>query len=169
MNEGKILIWGEFPPNTHTGISVSNELIYTILKTENIPVIVIEENTWNNKAFKKIKNLFKNYIQIIKVVLTQNIKILYFNFPLSRAGLFKIMFILPFIKLFSRMTILKGHIHRGDFSKFIDDNILNRFVLKINFFLINELIVLSPVYQKEVKCFYHKIKTNVLHNTSIFE
>ena len=166
---GGILMWGEFPPGTQTGVSVCNEMVLRILKESNIPVFIIDECAWGKNAIWKTFYYLRNYIKLIKTVFNHKIKIVYFVFPLSIGGLIKRFLIWPFLKILSPRTILVGHLHRGDFKKFIQKSILNRVLLKSNFFFINRVIVLSPFFHSEVTRFSRNIEVLVVPNTSPIE
>ncbi len=99
MSGDGILIWGEFPPGTQTGISILNDKIYNILKEENIPVFIVEESAWNKNSVGKIIFYMKNYLRLINTV-RKKVRIVYFVFPLSVGGLIKRLLIWPVVKFF---------------------------------------------------------------------
>jgi glycosyltransferase involved in cell wall biosynthesis len=169
MTDGEILIWGEFLPTTHTGISVSNQILLHYLHSEHISPIQIEEYSWNKKNYKKLLHYFHLYCKVFKTICQNKIRIFYFTLPQSVLGGIKFLLILPVIKIISKKTIVKAHIHRGDFKDFIYKNKLNRLITKFDFWFIDEVIVLSPRFQKDVEEFSKKVKVRVLHNTSSFE
>jgi len=169
MLNGDILIWGEFPPNTHTGVSISNQTVLNHLHAENIFPIIIEEYSWNKKNFRKIFHYLNLYCKLFRIICRKRIKIFYFTLPLSVLGELKFLVILPIVKLLSPKTILKAHIHRGDFKVFINKNIMNRLIVRCCFRFIDEIIVLSEFFIQDVLSFYNRIEVSVLHNTSFVE
>ena len=169
MIDGEILIWGEFLPNTHSGISVSNQTLLYNLHLENLFPIQIEEYSWNKKNFKKLLHYLQIYFKLYKTICQKNIRIFYFSLPLSVLGGLKFLIVLPIIKILSKKTIIKAHIHRGDFKVFTNKKKLNRLIVRISFWFIDEIIVLSPLFQQDVVNFSKKKKVWVLHNTSSVE
>jgi len=169
MLEGDILIWGEFPPNTHTGVSVSNQNVLNTLNAENISPVIIEEYSWNKNNIRKVFHYINLYCKLFMIIYRKRIKIFYFTLPLSVLGELKFLVILPVVKLLSPKTVLKAHIHRGDFKVFIHKNRLNKFIIRYCFRFIDEIIVLSEYFLQDVLNFYNRIEVSVLHNTSIFE
>ncbi len=168
-NDITIIIWGEFPPNTLTGISVSNNLISGILEKEGCHIIQVEENTWDKKLLSKIGDLLHNYLKICYALIHKKIHVLYVNLPLSIFGLLKIIIVLFLARVLSFRTKQIAHLHRGDFSQFTSKNYFNKLIAKMFLKLINDLIVLSPRFKNEVKGFYSRNKIHVLANTSNFE
>lgn len=166
MNPAKILIWGEFPPNTVTGISVSNQYIYNILKDGKFNVEIIEEYSWNKSSLGKINSLLKNSFTLTRKSLSEKIQILYFNIPLSIFGLIKILLMLIPFRFFSYKSTRIGHLHRGDFKDFISKRFINRILLRIVLKRTNKIIVLSDKYVNDVKTFSRRVEVLVLHNTS---
>lgn len=169
MIDGEILIWGEFPPNTNTGVSVSNQTVLIFLNLENIFPIVIEEYSWNKKNLTKLFHYLNIYVKLFRIVCKKKIKIFYFTLPLSVYGGLKFLTFLPVVKILSPKTILKAHIHRGDFKFFINKNSLNRFIVRCCFRFIDEIIVLSEPFLRDVLNFSKSMKVSVLHNTSSVE
>ena len=162
-------MWGEFPPGTQSGISVMNEMVHKYLLENYEQVFVIEECAWGKKSLGKMLYYLKNYVKLIKTVIHHKIRIIYFVLPLSPGGLLKRLLIWPFIKIVSPGIILAGHLHRGDFKKFVNRNIFNRIIVKSNFLFINKVIVLSPLFFPELKSFTTKTEVIVLKNTSPIE
>ncbi|MBN2349905.1 MAG: glycosyltransferase [Bacteroidales bacterium] len=166
MEHGEILMWGEFPPNTQTGVSICNQMVAEYFREKQIPIRIIEEFSWNKNYFKKAAHYFKNYFFLVKLLLNSKIGIFYFTLPLSFFGNIKFLIILLLVKIFSKKTFLKAHIHRGDFKNFISRSLFNRLTSKLCLKLIHEVIVLSPVFGEDIKQFYPSVKISILHNTS---
>ena len=169
MNKRKILICGEFPPATITGISVSNQQISNLLKNEEFVVDYIEENTWNKNIIGKCLQLFQIHIKVLGKSLFQRYDIFYYNIPLSVFGLLKDIFlILPF-SLFSNKNITIGHIHRGDIKDFVNNNRLKRFLFRFVLKRSRKIIVLSDSLMRDLDSFYQHPNILILPNTSAIE
>lgn len=86
MNKG-LLMWGEFPPRTQTGVSISNEMIYRYLGKFFKDIFILEEFAWKKNAIQKIMYYLRNNVKLFRLVHKHNIGTIYFVFPLSRAVL----------------------------------------------------------------------------------
>ncbi len=168
MDKSSILFWGELPPKTLTGISVSNNLTLKILRDSGFNIERIEEYTWNKNSVGKILGLISNFWNILRILNKKKIDIFYFNFSLSTFGIIKLLAIIPFIKLLSKKTKKISHLHRGDFSVYMKKSI-NKFLASLCLRFIDELVVLSPVFKEEIQNFFDEIEIAVLHNTSSLE
>ena len=98
----KVIIFGEFPPNTHTGISICNQMVSEVLSNANYSVHKIEEYSWSKRNFNKIIHLIGIYLKVLKILLKNKTSVLYFNLPLSATAMLKIAPIIGFFRLFSR-------------------------------------------------------------------
>jgi len=169
MNKRKILICGEFPPATITGISVSNQQIFNLLKNDGLVVDCIEEITWNKNIIGKCLQLFQIHFKVLGKSLFQRYDIFYYNIPLSVFGLLKDIFlILPF-SLFSNKTTTLGHIHRGDIKEFVHHGRLNRLLFRFVLKRSRKIIVLSDSLMKDLESFYPHPDILILPNTSAIE
>jgi len=164
-----VVIWGDFPPKTHTGISMVNAMVENILLQQGKSIIRIDESVWQCSSLKKIVLYLILAVKLFKTLILKRCRILYFNLPLSRFGLLKLSFLLPIIRLVSFRTKLICHIHRGDLRIFSDKSNLNKFLLKFCLKFINETIVLSEIFVNDLKRLNSKIKVIVLKNTSSIE
>jgi len=169
MNKKKILIWGEFPPKTTTGISISNQAIYNILLDADFTINVIEEFTWNKSPLTKIMSLCLSKLSVLYKSLFTKTDLFYFTISLSVFGLFKVIaMILPFY-LFSRKTKRIGHIHRGDIQEFVQAKKWNNKLLQFVLRRTDLLVVLSEQFKKDIEQLFSHKQIAVLHNTSFFE
>lgn len=162
-------MWGEFPPKTTTGISISNQAIYDILQSADFKINLIEEFTWNKSPLRKIISLLLTKLRILYKSLFAKTDLFYFTISLSVFGLFKVMaMILPFY-LFSRKTKRIGHIHRGDIEKFAQEKKWNRKLLGFVLNRTDVVVVLSEQFKKDLEQLFSHKQIAVLHNTSSFE
>jgi len=169
MHNKNILIWGEFPPKTITGISVSNQSIRKILEKHGYIVHTEEEYSWDKNSLLKILHLLYKNIKILIKAVSKQFDIYYFTISLSWFGLLKaFLFIIPF-SVFSKKSFNIAHIHRGDLKVFL-------FQKKIYFILFqrilkrtNRLILLSEQFKRDLKDILDHQDICVLHNTSGFE
>jgi len=169
MSKRKILLWGEFPPATVTGISVSNQQIYTLLKNDGWNVGCIEEYTWNKNIVRKCLFLLQTCFKILSKSIFHRYNIFYYNIPLSVFGLLKIIFlVLPF-SLFSNKTTTIGHIHRGDIKDFVNNSRINRLLFLFVLKRARKVIVLSISFRNDLEKFYSHPDIVILPNTSRIE
>lgn len=165
----KIVIWGEFPPNTHTGISICNQMIYTFLSDAGQQIEIVEEYSWNKNLFQKIRHNIHNYNRIIKLINKKKPTIFYYTIPLSLLGLLKILFLLPVINSLTGRPKTIGHIHRGDIQQFLTRSLLNRLLFRLALIATDEVLVLSKSYINDIMKFRKNTLVKVLFNTSRFE
>lgn len=169
MSRKNILIWGEFPPKTITGISISNQNIGAILEKHGFLVSNLEEYSWNKNILVKILHLIQQNLKVLVIAISNKIDIFYFTISLSVFGLFKVMvMILPFY-IFSRKTKRIGHIHRGDIQQFVQSKKMNRKLLQFVLRRTDLVVVLSEQFKKDVEQLFHHSQLAVLHNTSSIE
>ena len=170
MSRFRIIMWGEFPPNTHNGISVSNKMIFDILQDQFRDIAVVEENAWNKKFVGKIIHFIKNYFRVSAYLLKNKNGILYFNLPLSTAGLFRLLIFLPVARMIKTKNMrFLAHLHRGDLRVFYNKKLIHRIFLELAFFCIDEIIVLSNLFIEDIKIVNKRVTTRILHNTSEIE
>lgn len=163
-------MWGEFPPNTHNGISVSNKMIFDILQDQFRDIAVVEENAWNKKFVGKIIHFIKNYFRVSAYLLKNKNGILYFNLPLSTAGLFRLLIFLPVARMIKTKNMrFLAHLHRGDLRVFYKKKRIHKIFLNLIFSFVNEVIVLSKLFIEDVEIINKNLTIRVLHNTSEIE
>jgi len=164
-----ILIWGEFPPATSTGVSISNKTVRDYLIEWNQPVAIIEEISWNKGALRKFLHYLKLYVKLAREIRRNRPRLFYFSFPLSVFGELKFLPPLMIIKILSRNTKILAHLHRGDFNAYITQNWANRVLTGCLINQTHEIIVLAERFRKELKNFKPGKTINVLPNTSAFQ
>lgn len=163
-----MLIVGDFPPTTFTGISMVNSMVKEILEGKGQNVIAVDESAWKLKGLSRIFHYFSGYISVARPLVGSRVEILYTNIPLSRLGLLRLIMLCILCRLLSWKTLFYGHVHRGDIRSFYASSRINRVLLKASFVFFSKLIVLSPRYVDEVKAVTDK-PIVILPNTSLLE
>lgn len=164
-----MIFWGELPPSTITGVSISNSEILKILNTQNKEITIVEENSWKLGTAKKTLHYINSYIKLLSLFLKRKHKYFYFNLATSKFGLLKLFYLLPILKVLRPSTIFIAHIHRGDTYDFYKQSFLNRFLLTFVLRYINKLIVLSPTFKNQLEEIGFNKEIYILRNTSNFE
>lgn len=120
----KLIFFGELPPSSINGVSVSN---YRVLKFlgDKFKVCAVEEkaalNTRRGGFFKKILYLVKPISDLWLVASDSDV--FYCNLALSRMGVVKTLFLIWVVKVRSPHVKAILHLHRGDIAEFIDGNV----------------------------------------------
>lgn len=169
MKSVDLIIWGDFPPKTHTGISVVNQMVFEILVSNNLNVIKVEESFWMYSFWGKLFQYLGSSLKLIGIIIFRRVCKLYFNIPLTISGLNKLNFILSIIRIISPDIELIGHIHRGDIDLFVSIGKKNRLRLKKCLDKVDKVIVLSNIYVDEVMRLNSNLSVVVIGNTSSME
>mgnify|MGYP003876159653 CR=1 FL=1 len=170
MKHFDVLIVGDFPPATHTGISMINALVRDILIEHNKRVYIIDESAWIYKGIKRaIHYIVGSHLSLVKVLWNSRTKYTYINIPLSFAGQSRLLIACLIVKIFSRRSNLIGHIHRGDIKEWIDKSYINKFILHLNLILFNRVVILSKKFENDLLSCFPKTNTTVIPNTSLLE
>lgn len=169
MKRIDMILWGELLPETQTGISISNSGIIDILQKNNKKIITIEEISWNKSPLYKILYIFSVFFKILKAYSKFKNRYFYFNIPLSKLGLIKLLLILPFFKLIRPSVCFTGHLHRGDLLFFVNSSKLNRLFIKFSLKFVDRVIVLSPLFAEQLKNIGFRKEIIFLRNTSSIE
>lgn len=165
-----ILIVGDFPPATHTGISMVNALVRDILLGQNKIVRVIDESAWAYSGIKRVfRYLFSSYFSLTRVLLNSKPKYVYLNIPLSFAGQIRLFITCLIVKTLSHRSNLIGHIHRGDITDWVGKSSVNKFILSLNLKFFSKVVVLSKKFENDLLSYYPKINSVVIPNTSLLE
>ncbi len=164
-----LLIWGEFLPNTQTGISISNSSIIGLLEEQKKTILLIEEFSWKLSSFQKIIHHFNLLFKHIKILVKYNPKHFYFNIPLSNLGLFKLLLILPVARLFTNKVRFTGHLHRGDILNFYHKSSISKLLFNLSLRCVDRIIVLSATFEEQLKSIGFEKKIDILNNTSSIE
>ena len=160
----RILFFGELPPKTIHGASISNFLNTEMLK-ELFLLNIIEEH-FNIKehetiSFGKIKSFYFDWLRFVKINLLNKHEIFYGVVYLSTFGILKNILLSTTFKLFNPTSKIILHFHRSDFNSFKRKKINNFLFNFLNLF-INRYIVLS---NKEKTNFKKQSNIFVLNNT----
>lgn len=164
-----VLILGEFPPNTFTGISMVNQSVFDILIENGFTVRKIDESVWNLSSISKAFWYVNRYAILLKCLLHSRIEILYTNFPISVFGLVRFLLVCWLTKIVSSKTRITGHIHRGDLLRFYQSSFINRLLFRLGLRNCHKVVVLSKKYLHELNSVSPKSDAFVLPNTSSFE
>lgn len=165
-----LLIVGDFPPATHTGISMVNALVRDILTQRGKYVYAIDESAWNYKGFfRVIRYILGSHLRLIAFLLRSKPRYVYLNVPLSFAGELRLLMSCLIVKTFSRRTEMVGHIHRGDIRHWLCNAFRNRFILRLNLKFFSKVVLLSKTFEAELLKIYPIANTVVIPNTSLLE
>lgn len=170
MKKIDVLILGDFPPATHTGISMVNALVRDILIAANKSVYIIDESAWKYKGIKRtIRYVAESHFQLIRLLLVSKVKYVYLNMPLSVAGQLRLFLSCLWVKLFSSHSYIIGHIHRGDIDDWTAKRLFNRLIFRSNLYFFTKIVVLSKKFEADLLSFFPKTNTVVIPNTSLLE
>jgi len=165
--KNKILFFGELAPNIVHGISLANRLNTDLLK-DNFDVEVVEEKSdfkeYGKRNSSKIKKIFFYAKEIFGINRRNRYDYFYTVFSLSTFGGLKTLFVMLAYVLSGKGQVIL-HIHRGDFEVFYSKNILNAFISKLVFKMIDKLIVLSKNQKNEFSNYFQKENIYVVENS----
>ena len=142
----KLIFFGELPPFSINGISISNEINLKILSDYFELIIICESRNLDrrgklygvHKIFASLKDLSRFLVQVVGC----RPHMFYTVMPASYLGFIKVAILILIFKIFSFGSVII-HIHRGDFLEFSCGGFWGRFIRKfINFFVL-KIIVLS--------------------------
>ena len=140
-----MLFFGELPPASVHGISLSNQLNIDLLRDE-FDIVIIEESSDLQKharfTWAKLLNLLKYVFLVAKHSVKTNFSYFYLCFSMSTIGVIKTFFLVVAFWFFNRSRVVL-HMHRGDFFGFYENKI-NKIFSKIILRLSSKIIVLSP-------------------------
>lgn len=170
LKEVDVLIVGDFPPNTHTGISMVNALVRDILSGHGKIVETIDESAWSHKGLKRVFHYMAgSHFRLFLFLIKNRVTYVYLNIPLSLAGQLRLFSTCLICRLFSFRSKLVGHIHRGDIKDFVSRSVINRLILRLNLIMFNTTVVLSKKFENDLKVIMHRFSTRVVPNTSMVE
>ncbi|WP_032545304.1 glycosyltransferase family 4 protein [Vibrio cyclitrophicus] len=160
----KILFWGELPPNTVHGISLSNGRILEAL-FQYFTVFKVEDRSSFGSVFRTLFSSLVSYLLLVINSLRQ-VDIFYVNTPMSRLGMWKVMIAIRLVLLCSPKVKVVSHLHRGDFVDFISDSknrlLFDRFSKRIHrIFVLSNRSALELTQSETIDI----SKVKVLHNT----
>lgn len=170
MKNKKIIFFGELPPRSIHGASISNainiKMLESTFKITVIPEIYDIENH-NSVSYKKLSFFLRSFLEFFKKILFNRYDIFYGVIYLSTIGIIKNILILFFFKIFNQNSKIILHFHRSDFPIFMKNN-LNRKLFSLVNLLTNRFIILSNRQLSEISKNYIS-KYYVLNNTIEFE
>lgn len=160
-----ILFFGELPPSSINGISISNQINIDILKSK-YNVITVKEFSdlrfHEQGSFSKALSFLNSYLEFLKSLFKMHYDFFYGVIYLSTYGMIKNLSIVCLFRLFNPKSIIILHFHRSDFEKFLSKKI-NRFLFHILDRLIAKYILLSNSQREQISLPDHK--KFVLYNT----
>lgn len=164
-----ILFWGELPPYTLSGISLSNQQILNILTEEGFEVCILEEKSWKKSSFGKILYYLFLYLKLLLKLLFKPFDVFYYTIPVSLSGLRKFQPVILIARLFRSNMRIIGHIHRGDAGMFIKQGKKNQNLLAATLRRTHDVILLSDTYASEISDLLAGKRKWILSNTSAIE
>lgn len=173
----KIIFFGELPPFSLNGVSVSNDAIISILKDEFSIYSIVESRNTSVKYNSLVKILFtlKDIFKFAVISCKGSFDIFYASMPSSFSGSLKIFILIRILKLFRFQHACKIilHIHRGDFYRVSINNQLVRFISKLIFNQSNCIISLSDsqnhLYYELGASFVLSLPNTVLHSPNVLQ
>lgn len=162
----RIIFFGELPPRTIHGTSISNGLNISILR-DYFSISVVEEFSdlkfHRSFSFHKIFSFSKSLLIFIKALFIKRYHYYYGVAYFSRSGVLKNLVLVFFFKLFNNKGHIYLHVHRSDFLRFYI-NPINKFLFAFLNKYVTTFIVLS---KKQVEEFAGLgiTQTKFLYNT----
>ena len=150
----RILIFGEMPPFSIHGVSLSNKFVSEILKSKFIVDEIVERRStvsWNVSIGKKSVNTVLDLVSILLHINNNRYHYIYTPFPTSVLGSLKISFILILKNIFSKRTKCILHVHRGDLMAFYTKNYFSKNIVRFCFNRAQRVIVLSDTLRNELR------------------
>jgi len=152
----KILFYGELPPATVHGISLSNQLNIDILNCKYDILIIKEQVDLQQHArlsLVKLINFARCLLTLTKYSLDNNFSYFYLNLSMSTFGIMKSFLMVVSFRLLNSSPVIL-HMHRGDFLKFYK-NRFNKILSNMIFKLVAKVIVLSQRQKDEIERLFH--------------
>lgn len=165
-NKKKILFFGELPPFTIHGVSISNEINLKMLEEEYDVTVVCEIYSLKNHNSGYLTKFFlfiKSYLIFIKKNFQNKYNFFYGVIYLSTLGILKNISVILLFKLFNIKSKIILHFHRSDYNIFIKKKV-NKILFDFLNIFIDKYILLS---KSQINDFDNKIKNKVavLNNT----
>jgi glycosyltransferase involved in cell wall biosynthesis len=164
MRKKKIKFYGEIPPKTIHGASISN-LINIQLLIKHFDVEIIEEFSnlkyHNQFSFYKLISFSSSLLKLFKSSISHKSDYFYGVIYLSTFGILKNIISTLIFKIFNPKSKVILHFHRSDFRKFISTKI-NYSLFKILNLLVDEFILLSKSQKID---FPTECNSSILYNT----
>lgn len=165
-SDARVIFFGELPPATIHGASISNSINLAILRSK-YRVCVIEEfadlKYHDSVSINKSVAFFKSFTEFLLRLVPKSHSIYYGVVYLSKAGICKNILFAFFFKLRNPASKIILHFHRSDISSFLASKI-NSFLFFFLNRLVSKYIVLSAKQAAQLK-HLGIISTSVLYNT----
>ncbi len=166
MIKKKLLFFGELPPKTIHGASISNSINLEQL-SDIFQIYVVEEFSdllyLNNFAFEKLYSFFHRMVLLLKVSIKYKFQYFYGVIYLSTFGIVKNLISVSIYKIFNPFGKVILHFHRSDFDEFYK-SYTNRYLFILLDILVDKFIVLSQI-QKQKLVNLKQSKLYILYNT----
>lgn len=164
MTKKKIKFFGEIPPRTIHGASISNLINIQLLK-KYFDVEIIEEFSnlkfHNQFSFYKLFSFSTSAFKLLKSSVLQKSDYFYSVIYLSTFGILKNIVTILIFKIFNPRSKVILHFHRSDLNTFITKKI-NFTLFKILNLLVDEYILLSKKQKNDLPL---NFKSSILYNT----
>jgi glycosyltransferase involved in cell wall biosynthesis len=164
MRKKKIIFYGEIPPKTVHGASISNFINIQLL-IKHFDVEIIEEFSnlkyHNQFSFYKLISFLSSLIKLFKSSISHKSDYFYGVIYLSTFGILKNIISTLIFKIFNSKSKVILHFHRSDFRKFISKKI-NYILFRILNLFVDEFILLS---KRQKTDFPIECNSSILYNT----
>ena len=151
-NPQKILFFGELPPKTVHGTSISNSInlamlarFYDLHIIEEYSELKFHEKFTFSKLSDFVKRLKLHFMKCVRITFHKFYGVVY----LSTFGIIKNLILVIIFKLFNPFGEVILHFHRSDFPIFIQSQ-LNRFLFFILDLLVDKYIILSDLQKNQL-------------------
>lgn len=165
VSSRKLIFFGELPPKTNHGTSISSSINLALLK-EKMEVDIVEEFSdlkfHERFSFNKAIVFIKTYLIFNKVLKTKNYNYFYGILYLSFFGIIKNYLTVSLFKRYNKKAEIILHIHRSDFNRF-NQNFINIFFFSRVLKKTNKFLVLAKKQKREIAI--DPAKKHVLYNT----
>ena len=164
MIKKTILFFGELPPKTIHGISLSSQRILNCLSVD-FNILTVEDNSCFGGFFNKIVGFIIAFFHVL-FFLHKKVDIFYLNAPMSKLGLLKALLLIRMVTFLKPKVKIISHLHRGDFVSFIEVP-SNKMLFERFSNIIDLIFVLSKKSAKELEIsnLIDNRKIKILHNS----
>ncbi|HAS3127665.1 glycosyltransferase family 4 protein [Vibrio parahaemolyticus] len=165
-NERKLLFWGELPPETVHGISLSNQRILNSL-SKNYKIITVIDRASFGGLFRKLF-FFTVSLGLLAFNALKKCDYFYVNAPMSKLGLWRVYLAVRVVSFISPKTKVVSHLHRGDFLEFVSQEGHQKLFSKFSMY-VDKLLVLANQSKQEIVEYnlFPESKVSVLFNTIV--
>jgi glycosyltransferase involved in cell wall biosynthesis len=168
----KILFFGELPPISIHGASISNEINLRMLEDSFFITKVIEIYSIKNHSSGYITKVFffvRSYLKFIQKSFTKKYGFFYGVVYLSTFGILKNIFVVFIFKITNPKGEIILHFHRSDFKDFLKKKINKCFYTILDFF-VDKFILLSESQKNDFNSKNNKyfVLKNTIQNEYYF-